>query len=68
MMDKQVSNKIKRHIANELTHFLILNGKAPSSIRIDVMYEESVAQLNIDTKNISKYFGEEVEKSNGNDI
>lgn len=56
------SNKIKCYIANELTHFLILNGKAPSSIRIDVMYEESVAQLNIDTEKISKYFEEEVDK------
>ena len=56
------TDKIKCYIANELTHFLILNGKAPSRIRIDVMYEESVAQLNIDTEKISEYFEDEVDK------
>ena len=51
------SIEIKRYIAKELTHFLLLSDKIPESISINVIYKESVARLDLSTERLTEYFG-----------
>lgn len=49
-----MKNKIKLLIFDKLKHFLLLD-KNPMLIRISVIYEESVASIDIDQSEIEKY-------------
>lgn len=42
------AEKIKKKIADQLTHFLLLKDQKPEKVLVSVMYPESTARLEID--------------------
>ena len=67
MTDKQISYNVRRFITDELSHFLILQDKVPRSIKINIMYDESNASLDLNVDKIGKIFEKE-KKSGENDL
>lgn len=48
MKEADEADKIKKKIADQLAHFLLLKGEKPEKVLVTVAYPESTARLEID--------------------